>query len=169
VKRAGYAWVFALAVLALAAGGLLALRGLESNARAAEVESVAVAWPQDSVPVPGPFVPIAPDPAEYARYEAEDATWRRRYARQLTVAELRARGDGRRTAQDLLRDRVYEYRRQGDDAAAIAELERWLMRSPGDRDALLSLARLLNEVGRNSEAIARYRELLTAMEGGGGE
>jgi hypothetical protein len=161
--------LFALTVLALGAGGLFAFRALESMiANAARVASAEASWPQDSTPVARPFVPIAADPDEYARYEAEDAAWRRRNARQFTVSELRARGDGRRTAQDSLFDRVYEHTRRGDPERAIAELDRWMARNPGDEEALLSLARLLNETGRNDEAVTRYRELLALMERSGG-
>ena len=169
MTRAWYACSFALAVLALGAGGLFAFRGLESNANAARVASAVVAWPRDSAPVARPFVPIAPDPADYVQYEAEDAAWRQRNARQFTLSELRARGDGRRTAQQSLQDRVYEYTRRGDRVGAIAELERWVVRNPGDEQALLSLARLLNETGRNADAVTRYRQLLAAMERAGGE
>ena len=169
MTRVGYAAVFALAVLALGAGGLFAFRRLESNDSAARVVSAPPAWPQDSVPPTRPFVPIAPDPADYAKYEAEDAAWRRRDARQLTLGELRARGDGRRTAAQTVQDRVFELTRRGDDARAIAELERWVARNPGDERALLSLARLLNESGRNADAVSRYRQLLAVMEREGSE
>ena len=169
MRRAWYACFFTLAVLALGAGGLVAFRGLESNANAARVASAVVAWPQEGMPLSKPFVPIAPDPDDYAQYEAEDAAWRQRNARQFTLGELRARGDGRRTAQESLQDRVYEYTRRGDRAQAIAELERWVARNPGDEQALLSLARLLNETGRNADAITRYRQLLATVERTGSE
>jgi hypothetical protein len=166
VRHAWYACFFALAVLALGTGGLLAFRQLESI-NAARVTSAEVTWP-DSVPASRTFVPVAPGPDEYARYRSEDAAWRERNARQFTLSELRARGDGRRTAKDSLQDRVYEYTSRGDRARAIAELERWVVRNPGDEQALLSLARLLNETGRNADAISRYRELLVLMERSGG-
>jgi hypothetical protein len=169
VTRAWYACSFGLAVLGLGAGGFFAFRGLESSAHAARVASAVVAWPQDTVPSPRPFVSIAPDPDAYAQYEAEDAVWRRRNARQFTLGELQARGDGRRTAQDSLNDRVYAFTRRGDRARAIAELERWVVRHPGDEQALLALARLLNETGRNADAVTRYRELLAAMDRSGGD
>jgi tetratricopeptide (TPR) repeat protein len=170
VTRAWYACSFALAVLALGAGGLFVFERLEAMiAQAARIASAEVAWPQDSTPVSRPFVPIAPDHEEYARFEAEDAAWRVRNARQFTLSELRARGDGRRTAEDSLYDRVYEQTRRGDRTQAIAELERWIVRNPGDEQALLSLARLLNETGHNEDAIRRYRELLALLERSGGE
>jgi hypothetical protein len=169
VKRAWYAASFGLAVLGVGAGGFLAFRQLESSANAARVAGAVPVWPRDTVPDSRPFVPIAPNPDAYAQYEAEDATWRRRNAHQFTLGELRARSDGRRTAQDSLQDRVYEYTRRGDRARAIAELERWVVRHPGDEQALLALARLLNETGRNADAVTRYRELLAAMDRSGGD
>ena len=169
MTRAWYACCFALAVLALGAGGLFAFRGLESNANAARVASADVTWPEEGLSPAKPFVPIAPDRDEYARYAAEDAIWRRRNARQFTLSELRARGDGRRTAQQALQDRVFQLTRRGDDALAIAELERWVQRNPADEQALLTLARLLNETGRNADAVRRYRQLLAVVEGTGSE
>ena len=169
MTRTWYASTFAVAVLALGAGGLLAFRGIASNAAAERVARSPAVWPLDTVSVSRPYVPIAPGADAYARFEAEDAAWRRREARHLTLNELRVRGDGRRTAQDSLSDRVYEYTRRGDRERAIAELERWRARNPRDEQALLALARLLNETGRNADAITRYRELLAVMDRSGGE
>lgn len=169
MTRAWYAGFFTLAVLALGAGGLFAFRQIESMIAAARAASADVAWPQNGNPVSRPFVPIVPSPDEYARYDDVDADWRERNARQFTLSELRARGDGRRTPQDSLFDRVYEYTRRGDRAQAITELERWVARNPGDEQVLLTLARLLNETGRNADAITRYRELLALMDRSGGE
>ena len=160
MTRFGYAILFALAVLSLTIGSLLAFRHIESLARAEREAAALTNWPMDSVPAHKPFTPIAASPAEYAKFESEDAEWRRRNARQYTLSELRARGDGRRTAREAMQDRVYEYKRRGDRARAIAELEGWIRRNPRDQSALLSLARLLNESGRSNEAIARYRQLL---------
>jgi hypothetical protein len=166
MTRIGYAVLFALAVLSLTIGSLLAFRHLDSLARAEREAAALTNWPMDSVPAHKPFVPIAASPAEYAKFEAEDAEWRRRYARQYTLSELRARGDGRRSARQAMEDRVYEYKRRGDRARAIAELESWTRRNPRDRAAVLALARLLNESGRSNEAIARYRQILGEQAGG---
>jgi Flp pilus assembly protein TadD len=169
VTRAWYACVFALAVLALGAGGLFAFRRIESMiAEAALAASAEVAWPEDGSSASRPYVPIAPNPDEYARYEDEDEAWRERNARQFTLSELRTRGDGKRTPRDSLHDRVFELTRRGDRARAIAELERWVEHNPRDEQVLLSLARLLNETGRNADAIMRYRELLALMDRAGG-
>jgi tetratricopeptide (TPR) repeat protein len=166
MMRTWYACFFALAVVALTAGGISAFRRLDSIARAAaQAASAAAAWPQDSTPALRSFIPIAPDPADYAKYEAEDAEWRRRNARQFSLSELRARGDGTRSPRQALQDRVYAYTRRGDQSRAIAELERWLAQHPSDEHALLWLARLLNETGRHDDAIARYRQLLAAKQG----
>jgi tetratricopeptide (TPR) repeat protein len=168
--RNWYACFFALAVVALAAGGIYAFRHLDSIANAAApVATAATSLPQDSNPASRAFAPIAPTPADYAPYEAEDAAWRKRHARQFSLNELRARGDGRRTAREGLQDRVYEHTRRGDQRQAIAELERWVAHHPGDEQALLWLARLLNETGRNEEAIMRYRQVLEAKQRSGSE
>ena len=167
MNRAWYACIFALAVAALSVGGLFAFRRLETTANAAALAEEA---PSPDMLTPArPFVPIMGDPSEYARFEAEDAAWRRRDARQYSLAELRARGDGKRTPQELLQDRVYAYTRRGDRAGAINELERWVANHPSDQRALLSLARLLNETGRNDEAVARYRQLLEIKQRSGNE
>ncbi len=167
--RGWYACFFALAVVALSIGGLFAFQRLESNANAALDASAPLFLRRDSMQPAKAFIPIAPDPSEYARYAAEDAAWRQRNARQFTLSELRARGDGTRTAEQSLHDRVYEFTRRGDRARAITELERWVARHPGDERALLSLARLLNETGRNEAAIERYRQLLAAKQRNGNE
>jgi tetratricopeptide (TPR) repeat protein len=169
VTRTWYACFFALVVLVLGAGGLFAFGRIESMiANAARAASAEVAWPEDGGAASRRFVPIAPSPDEYARYEDEDAAWRARNARQYTLSELRALGGGVRTPRESLDDRVYELTQRGDRAQAIAELERWVARNPRDEEVLLSLARLLNETGRNADAIARYRELLTLMDRAGG-
>jgi tetratricopeptide (TPR) repeat protein len=169
MMRGWYALSFAFAVLALTIGGLFAFRRLASNANAELVASTPAPWRQDSVRPPKPFIPIMAGADEYARYAAEDAAWRQRNARQYTVSELRARGDGTRSPQQALEDRVYAHTRRGDKAGAIAELERWVAKHPADERALLSLARLLNETGRNADAIERYRQLLAAKERSGNQ
>ena len=166
MTRIGYAALFALAVVGLSAGGISAFRHLDSLARAAE-QTLPTAWPQDSVPADKPFAPIAASAAEYAKYAAEDAEWRKQNARQYTLSEIRARGDGRRSAREALQDRVYAYTRSGERARAIRELENWLEGNPRDRAALLWLARLLNESGRSDDAIERYRQLLGSGQAGG--
>jgi Flp pilus assembly protein TadD len=59
-----------------------------------------------------------------------------------------------------MQDRVFNDTRRGDRAGAVAELERWVARHPRDANALVSLARLLNETGRADDAIVRYRQAL---------
>lgn len=105
--------------------------------------------------------PVAPTAADYARFAAVDAAWRRDSAREYSLAELRARGDGRRTPREAMQDRVFELSRHGERARATRVLEQWVRGHPRDRDALLSLARLLDEQGRTDDAIARYRQLLS--------
>jgi Flp pilus assembly protein TadD len=62
-----------------------------------------------------------------------------------------------------MQDRVYSAQRAGNRGRAIAELERWVRMNPRDADALLSLARLLNEAGRKTESVVRYRQALASV------
>ena len=167
MTRIGYAALFALAIVGLSAGGISAFRHLDSLARSAEQTPPPSSWPQDSVPADKPFAPITVNAADYAKYAAEDAEWRKQNARRYTLSEIRARGDGRRSARDAMQDRVYAYTRSGERARAVRELENWLKRNPRDRAAILWLARLLNETGRSDAAIARYRQLLGSGQAGG--
>ena len=167
MMRAWYAVFFALAVCMLSLGGLFAFQRLESNAHALQDSAAAMLPRRDTIAIPKTFNPVAPKSAEYARFEAEDAAWRQRNARQYSVSELRIRGDGKRTAQQSLQDRVFALTRSGNRKAAIQELERWVDRHPGDQQALLSLARLLNETGRNDAAVERYRQLLAVKQRNG--
>ena len=167
MKRASYAAAFTLAVASLSLGGLMAFRRLEANAAAARAAAVGPAT--ESVPTPAsallPFTPVAPDPTEYAKYAEEDARWRARHARQYSLNELRIRGDGTRSQREVMEDRVYAYTRRGNYRRAIAELEGWVERQPRDQQALLELARMLSDNGRNADAVARYRQLLAVKRG----
>jgi len=163
MTRIGYASLFALATVGLTIGSISVFRHIDSLTRADQA-SASSNWPQDSVPAHRPFAPIAASAADYAKYQGEDAEWRKRYARPYTLSELRARGDGRRTAREALQDRVFEYTRRGQRERAIGELESWVARNPRDEAALLSLARLLNESGRSEDAITRYRQILGTGE-----
>lgn len=154
-----YALVFVLAALALTAGTVAAFSHISTSSLVSAGPSPAPPV-ADTVPAAGVRTPVIPTTADLARYAAADRAWRERYARQYTIAELRARGDGKRTARQTMQDRVYVLARRGDRAGAIAELERWVAAHPRDDRALLSLARLLNEVGRTDEAVTRYRAVL---------
>ena len=103
---------------------------------------------------------MIPTAADYARFADADREWREKNARQYTLAELRARGDGKRTARDSVRIASFTSCRTISAAQAIAELERWVGAHPTDSDLLLSLARLLSEEGRSDAAIGRYRQIL---------
>ena len=102
--------------------------------------------------------------ASFGELYAADAEWRRTNAREFSLAELRKRGDGRRSAREAMQDRVYSAIRGGNRARAIAEMERWVASHPRDADALLSLARLLNESGRTGESVKRYRQALAVAQ-----
>lgn len=158
-----YAVAFGLSALALTLGTVMSFRQISRNAIARDSLILPTA---DTLGGDAIVAPVMPGRAEYARFDSVDRAWRAEHAHAYTLAELRARGDGRRTPRELMEDRVYDYTRRGARAQAIAELERWVRSNPRDRDAVLSLARLLNESGRTNEAIARYRQLLGTPAGG---
>jgi tetratricopeptide (TPR) repeat protein len=120
----------------------------------------------DTLPGQEVATPAAPTPADYARFAAADSIWRARFAPPITIAELRARGDGKRTARELVQDRVFEYVKAQQRGQAIKELESWVRGHPEDSELLLALARLLNEEGRSLEAIGRYRQVLALTNKG---
>lgn len=157
-----YAIGFVLAALLLTAGAVATFVHISTvslSAATPVLQPVADTVPAREVPTP-----ITPTAADYERYAAADRAWRERYARPYTIAELRARGDGKRTPREQMEDRVFQLTRRGNRAAAISELEKWVQGHPRDEAALLSLARLLNEVGRTADAVARYREILALRE-----
>jgi hypothetical protein len=158
VSRARYPLLFIVAVVLLTGATLIAY-GRIGAAAAARGMTKAGRWPGDSTPEHPPLV--IPTKADYERYAAADAAWREQNARQYTVVELAARGDGRRSERDMLNDRVFLLRRRGENQRAVSELEHWVARHPRDRAALLSLARLLKETGRTDASVARYRQILS--------
>ncbi len=158
MSRVRYPLLFILAVVLLTGSTLVAYGriGAGPGTRAAATHGH---WPGDKV-VETPPLAVATR-ADYERFSEADKAWREQNARQYTVAELRARGDGRRTDRDSLDDRVYLLTKRGDNQRAVGELERWVSRHPRDKSALLSLARLLRETGQTDASIARYRQLLS--------
>jgi tetratricopeptide (TPR) repeat protein len=168
-RRAPYAVLFGLAIVLLLTGAVSTFRVIGASAlRAMAADSAAAAitsWPGDSPGVTLPDAPVVPARAAYERFATEDSAWRNRNARALSVEELRARGDGKRTPREAMQDRVYRLQRAGRREPAIGELERWVRDHPRDEDALLSLARLLREAGRTDDALRRYRDALTLHSG----
>lgn len=161
-----YAVSFLLAVVVLTIVAVFSYRHISEGVLVGR-ETAAFRLGADTLTVIRRNAPVAPTAADYARFAAADAAWRRDSAHEYSLAELRARGDGRRTPREAMQDRVFELTSRGDRARATAELERWVRAHPRDRDALLSLARLLNEAGRTDDAIARYRQLLSLGSGDG--
>jgi tetratricopeptide (TPR) repeat protein len=158
-----YALFFALALVGLTAVAVLTFDRISATSLA--VEPLAAAAPvADTVPPLIVPTPAAPSTKDYERFAEADRAWRERHARLYSAAELRARGNGRRTPRESMQDRVFGYTRRGDRARAVAELERWVRQHPRDAQSLLSLARLLNETGRTEEALVRYRQIL-ALKG----
>ena len=157
-----YALIFLVSAVGLTFGTIASYRQISRIALARDSVQLP---PADTLGQEAVDSPIMPTAADYAKFDSVDREWRAQNARAYTLAELRARGDGRRTPRESMQDRVFMYSRRGDRAKAIAELERWLRVNPRDREAVLSLARLLNESGRTTEAIARYRQLLGSRAG----
>lgn len=167
-RRAPYAVLFALAIVLLLTGAVSTFRVISTSAlraMAADSAAAAIIWSVDSQDVPHTDVPIVPDRAEYERFAAADSAWRDRHAHMISVAELRARGDGKRTPREAMQDRVYRLTRAGRRQPAIGELERWVRDHPRDEDAVLSLARLLKESGRTDDALHRYRDAIALHRG----
>lgn len=164
MRQYRYPFFFALAVVALTVGTVLAFGRISEpflvGASPEEDQEGLNAPP--AVSRPG-FARASPD--DYRGFAEEDRRWRDSSAPQLTLAEIRARGDGRRSPRQAMQDRVFEHTSRGDNGRAIAELERWLAANPRDEAALLSLARLLAKVGRTDASVARYRELLSVQTG----
>ena len=156
MSRARYPLLFTMSVIMLTAVTLVSYGRIGGVARSAKTTG---RWPGDSAPEHPPLV--IPPRADYERFAAPDSAWRAQNARQYSVAELRARGDGTRSDREVLDDRVYLLTKRGDTKGAVSTLERWVTRHPRDRSALLSLARLLRESGRTDAAVARYRQILS--------
>src|SRR4051812_25094104 len=114
-RRAPYAVLFGLAIVVLLTGAVSTFRVIGASAlRSMAADSAAAAmtsWPGDSQDVSRPDMPIVPSRAAYARFAAEDSAWRARNARAMSVTELRARGDGKRTPREAMQDRVYRLQR----------------------------------------------------------
>lgn len=160
MKRFRYAFSLAFAIISLTVVAMVAFSRISS----ATQDAATAATVSAPVVSPLPVEPMLDSAAVVSRLAAEDEAWRKRHVRNVTLAEIRQRGDGLRTPRQALDDRVYLYVRNGDRGRAIAELERWVTANPRDEDALLSLARLLKESGRTDDAAARYRQLLALQE-----
>jgi Flp pilus assembly protein TadD len=152
MKYSRYSWWFAGVALILTVTALATYREISAMAF---VREEPIVWIEDSALAVGAAIPPS-----FASVYAADEAWRLEHAPQYSLAELRARGDGRRTARQQMQDRVYAHSRAGNRGSAIRELERWLRSNPRDTDALLWLARLLNEAGRSAESVRRYRQAL---------
>lgn len=157
MSRSRYTLSFAAAVVLLTLAATATYREISARAMAAGREDPSIRWPDDTLP---PSIPAVPSDADYAAIAAADESWRQRNAREYSLGELRARGDGKRTPRQAMQDRVFALTRAGDRTRAIAELERWVDAHPRDGDALVWLARLLNEAGRPKESVKRYRQAL---------
>ena len=158
MKRFRYSLSFSLSVVLLTASALFVFTRISDGTA---VQTAASPGPARETPtIADAATLIAPRPGDYARFASEDRVWRDKYARPVSATEWRARGDGRPTSRQLMEDKVFRATRGGDRTAAIHELERWVDANPRDTNALLSLARLLNESGRRDDALDRYRQII---------
>jgi tetratricopeptide (TPR) repeat protein len=161
--RDRYAMLFSFGIVILTTGAAYAY----SQLGATPTRALLVLPPSSGKPVRSGADPaIAPSSADYRKFADEDAAWRRKNARLLSADEYRARGDWRTPERQALDDRVFALTKRGENARAIAELERWVATHPRDGEALLDLARLTNQVGRNDESMRWYREVLALKERG---
>jgi tetratricopeptide (TPR) repeat protein len=159
--RDRYAMLFSLGIVLLTSGAAYAYTRLGAT----PTRATLVLPPSSGAPVRVSVDrAIAPSASDYRRFAAEDAAWRRKNARLWSTDEYRARGDWRTPERQALDERVFALTKRGENATAIAELERWVAAHPRDSEALLDLARLTNQVGRNDESIRWYREVLALKE-----
>jgi hypothetical protein len=160
--RTRYETAFALTTALLAIGALFAFSRLGLNARSRDAgpswrsARTDVVKGSDERGLTGARA-IAATEADYRRFAAEDAAWRRRNAQLPDLFVLKRRA---------MEERVYLLNRSGQRGAAIGELEQWTSRYPEDREAILWLARLLRDAGRTNESLARYRQVLSLSERG---
>ena len=156
-----YTWLFSVVAVLLTFTALAMYR--EISAASLWSRDEPIVWIEDSAGIA--LARVASPAPSFGDLFAADEAWRSEHARQYTLAELRARGDGRRTPRQQMQDRVYASARAGNRSMAIRELERWVRSNPRDADALLWLARLLNDAGRSAESVRRYRQALGVVNG----
>lgn len=163
-----YALYFAISVVCLTTGTVVTFDRLSLDTLSTtRIDSIAPLPVADTLPTRGVYTPPVPTVLDYARFAEADQAWRHTYARQYSLDELRARGDGKRSARDSVQDRVFQYMQSSQRRRAILELEHWVSKHPADTDMLLPLARLLAEDGRGDDAIRRYRQILALQSRGG--
>lgn len=161
MSRVRYPLVFIVAIVLLTGAALSAYARIGTASLRREV-AVVSALPSEPIPPAPPPSPAAV--ADYQQFAEADAAWRKQHARHYTIGEIRALGDGTRSARQALDDRVYLLVKRGENDRAISELERWIDNHPRDENAILWLARMLRESGRTDDAVARYRQLLSIEE-----
>ncbi|MDQ3951318.1 MAG: hypothetical protein M3282_13375 [Gemmatimonadota bacterium] len=159
--RTRYETAFALTTAVLAAGALFAFSRLGGASRRGDRSApwrgstATIGRSSDDRALVGARAIAATD-ADYRRFAAEDAAWRRRHAQLPDLFVLKRRA---------LEERVYVLAGAGRRGEAIEALERWTASYPRDREAVLWLARLLRQAGRTDESLARYRQVLTLSGG----
>jgi tetratricopeptide (TPR) repeat protein len=102
---------------------------------------------------------IRPRHEDVARFERADAAWRAANAPYIQWQSL-IDVPWHASARQIVTDSAYRLVSAGRISDAIPVLTTWVSLHPTDAPATLDLARLLNSVGRTSDAITRYRDLL---------
>jgi len=156
-----YTWLFAAATCVLTLAAVASYREISVMSWSPGGALDTTGWAGDTAD----RVARAEALPAYTDLYAADADWRLRNARRYSLAELRARGDGRRSPREAMQDRVYTATRLGQRERAVAELDRWVGTHPDDADAMLWLARLLNDMGRVDRSVAVYRRALAVESG----
>ena len=103
---------------------------------------------------------IAASAEDYAKFAAEDAAWRARFARPISLREITAGGDWSPSPRQILRDSVYRLTQAGRFDDAIRALAAWLATHPDDTESMHELARLLVATSRVDDALPHYRVVL---------
>lgn len=153
-----YGLAVAIAAVALPVAAIFAFLALDAPL-ATSAAALPPADPNDPAFVVRRAEEIRASRDAYRRFAEADSLWRAR-ERAVPRTTTSAGAVWRPSARQQVRDRAYLLVRRGELTAAIGVLEGWVNRHPEDRESLLDLARLLNQVGRYDASIARYQQLI---------
>ncbi len=166
-ERRWYSPLLALAVVTITAGAIFSVaasRGWRvaalvtpKSASSAPVARAATKKAPPVAPVAQPAVPKVSVPKASVPDAAVVQSGVPR------VSAPRARPKWAPSDRQRLRDRVYLAGKENRSADAIAYLEEWDAKHPGDPEVLRELARLLARSPKAYDAFSRYRELLAVQ------
>lgn len=159
-----YSVFIAVAAIALPVAAVIAFLSLDGG-RSTSAAPLPPPDPNDRSFLVQRADEIRPAREAYRRFAREDSLWRAHERDAWRMSVARGGDVWTPSARQQARDRAYLLVRRGEIEAAIRVLEEWVARHPNDRESVLDLARLLNQVGRYDASIARYRQLI-ARPGG---